>query len=311
MNGAPFNHLKLKNNLHERVKTLINNPLFFNQRHVVNILVKPLMCLMRLGDTDKPRMDQVLYYVYRTDEHFEKHAPKLNDPAIFPPDAINVPDLTEADDPDEEDLAQGAEDEYYSSDDEADEENSGDEEEEEDDVVPETQDHGLDSTSNGGLVMKIWGRRRINFINDMTMTAYCLSPLKFVYDHAASNNAQFEHTLACDRMVIRLFGQGKSEAEKNALLDTFNTEKRLFRGKLGPYSRTHIWSSHLLDNQEPHLWHQQYSLGATKVLGRVACRVTSKVVGIGSAEKNWKDVKLIHGGKYCVSLNSSFMLNTV
>ena len=39
-----------------------------------------------------------------------------------------------------------------------------------------------------------------------------------------------------------------------------------------------------------HLWHQKYSLPSTKVLSSVACRVTSEIPGIGSAERSWGDV---------------------
>ena len=42
-----------------------------------------------------------------------------------------------------------------------------------------------------------------------------------------------------------------------------------------------------------HVWHQKYSLPSTKVLGFVACRVTSKITGIWSAERSWGDVKTI------------------
>ena len=68
MNGSDFYDLNLKNDPYGRVKTLTNDTLFLNQRHVVNHLLKKLMCLMRLGDTSNPRMDQVLYYVYKTDK---------------------------------------------------------------------------------------------------------------------------------------------------------------------------------------------------------------------------------------------------
>ena len=45
------------------------------------------------------------------------------------------------------------------------------------------------------------------------------------------------------------------------------------------------------------MWHQKYSLPFTKVIGFVACRVTSKVLGIGAAERFWGDVKTIKSGK--------------
>ena len=41
----------------------------------------------------------------------------------------------------------------------------------------------------------------------------------------------------------------------------------------------------------------KYSLLSTKVLGFIACRVNSKMLGIGSAEHSWVDVKTIKSGK--------------
>ena len=45
------------------------------------------------------------------------------------------------------------------------------------------------------------------------------------------------------------------------------------------------------------MWHQKYSLPFTNVLDFVACRVTSKVLGIGAAERSWDEVKTIKYGK--------------
>ena len=46
-----------------------------------------------------------------------------------------------------------------------------------------------------------------------------------------------------------------------------------------------IWSSKDIADGNSHLWHQKNSLPSTKVLGAVACRVTSKTIIIGSAER--------------------------
>jgi hypothetical protein len=46
-----------------------------------------------------------------------------------------------------------------------------------------------------------------------------------------------------------------------------------------------------------YLWHEKYSLPYTSVLGFVACRVTSKLCGIGPAERSWGGVKHIKDGK--------------
>ena len=44
-------------------------------------------------------------------------------------------------------------------------------------------------------------------------------------------------------------------------------------------------------------WRQKYSPPCKKVIGFVACRVKSKILGIGAAERSWGDVKTIKSGK--------------
>ena len=75
------------------------------------------MLLIRLGDTNKPSMNQVLYYVYKNDEHMEEHAPKFNNIYIFPHKGHQVPKLVEDDDFHQDKLDPGTEEDYYSSDD--------------------------------------------------------------------------------------------------------------------------------------------------------------------------------------------------
>ena len=45
------------------------------------------------------------------------------------------------------------------------------------------------------------------------------------------------------------------------------------------------------------MWHGKYSIPCTKVLDFFAFRVTSKVLGIGTAERSWGDGKTIKSGK--------------
>ena len=71
VNGDAFLHLNMKNNLHEHIKTLTNDHLLLNQSRVANQLLKPPMFLMTLGYTNKPRTYQVLYYVYKNDDHMD------------------------------------------------------------------------------------------------------------------------------------------------------------------------------------------------------------------------------------------------
>ena len=46
-----------------------------------------------------------------------------------------------------------------------------------------------------------------------------------------------------------------------------------------------------------HEWHKTYLVGPRKVLRNLACIMTSKIIGSGSAERQWKIVKSITTGQ--------------
>jgi hypothetical protein len=45
-------------------------------------------------------------------------------------------------------------------------------------------------------------------------------------------------------------------------------------------------------------WHYTWTLSRTMVLGKLACLVLSKILGIGTAKRNWKQVKKIKDGDH-------------
>ncbi len=82
------------------------------------------------------------------------------------------------------------------------------------------------------------------------------------------------------------------------IIDIFWKEFKHFTYRTGPYS----YRSGRFENDDAlsgrsYLWHEMHSLPFTEVLGFVACRTTSKRLGIGSAEQSWSDVKNIKNGK--------------
>ena len=154
----------------------------------MNQLLKPLMCLMRLQDTNKPRMDQFMYHVYKTNENMEEHTPNIKNTYILPPEGHQVPNLTKDDEFEQDILAPSEEYDYHSSDEESCGVYSDTESEfDDDDVVHNTQDHVIDPRSNCGRVLKIWSHFWLNFINNSTITTYCIPPLKFLYEHVIRN----------------------------------------------------------------------------------------------------------------------------
>ena len=84
------------------------------------------------------------------------------------------------------------------------------------------------------------------------------------------------------------------------MLNVYREEFRWFTSRLQCYDDESIWSEKHNANLEygrSHFWHQQHSLDCTKYLGKLACKVCSKIVGIGSAERNWKSVTHLKTGK--------------
>ena len=111
-------------------------------------------------------------------------------------------------------------------------------------------------------------------------------------DHSDRN-----HRKQVNNVIKRLFS-GSSEEEMNVTLDMFWTEYTDFDNKIGSFDTDEfIWKSKDISDGNSNLWYQKYSLPFTKVLGFVACRVTSKVLGIVAVERSWGDVKTIKSGK--------------
>ncbi len=71
-----------------------------------------------------------------------------------------------------------------------------------------------------------------------------------------------------------------------------------FQTREGGYKeRDYIFTNHVDTEKRPYLWHKKNSLAYTNILGEFACRVCSKILGIGSAERSWGDVKTLKNGK--------------
>jgi hypothetical protein len=51
-------------------------------------------------------------------------------------------------------------------------------------------------------------------------------------------------------------------------------------------------------DKRAYLWHKKESLRYTSIFGRFACRVCSKILGIGLAERSWGDVKTLKTNKH-------------
>ena len=90
---------------------------------------------------------------------------------------------------------------------------------------------------------------------------------------------------------------GISDDEMNDTIDNLWSEYQSFNNKNGPFGGEYfIWSSKNILQGNSHIWYQKYFLHCTKVLVFLECRVTSKIIGMGAAERYWGDVKTNKSG---------------
>jgi len=87
------------------------------------------------------------------------------------------------------------------------------------------------------------------------------------------------------------------EPEVAVTMNKFWDEFDQFETKSGVFAnRKYIYKSEDLVPGRTHRWHKINLLPFTQVLGRIGCRVCSKIAGIGNAERSWGDVKKIKSG---------------
>ena len=93
-------------------------------------------------------------------------------------------------------------------------------------------------------------------------------------------NKHKDHHIQVDTIINSLF-DGSSEKYLHETLDTFWSEYTNFNYKNDSFdSNEFIWNSKDICDINSHLWNQKYSLPSTKVLGFVACGLTSTILGI-------------------------------
>jgi hypothetical protein len=79
----------------------------------------------------------------------------------------------------------------------------------------------------------------------------------------------------------------------------FFDEHQMFMNQTGILNNDTIWlPAGKNDFVVACRWHHTWTLPRTKVLGTLACLVLSKNLGIGTAERNWKQVKKIKNGDH-------------
>ena len=97
-------------------------------------------------------------------------------------------------------------------------------------------------------------------------------------------------------MISKLYCH-QSEEEMGQAIDQFWMEHETFCSRTGSFQTSYIWTSYAIKYGKSYMWHNMYAKPFTKFLGLVGCLVTSKIIGIGPSESNWKKYKHVQHGQ--------------
>jgi hypothetical protein len=109
-------------------------------------------------------------------------------------------------------------------------------------------------------------------------------------------NQSNKHNEAVKAVVTKLMPPadlvGSARNDRRAeLVHKFWVEHRDFTLKLNKFADPDLWIIAANPMVAANKWWSTYGLTRSEVLGCVACVVTSKTLGIGSAERHWKIIK--------------------
>lgn len=290
ISSAAYKALKLKG-FPKKVEEYLLNPDMWEATYILQRCLFPMIRCLRLGDKSScGGMSKILFYVHKTDEAIEKSLDLLKDLKYF--EEYDEDDAEDMEGIDLEDGFDGGE----SDDDEAvqplDNEDNDEDDDEDEDELEET----VENTHLGEKILSFWNHRRTKLITPLAIAGWYCSPSDDVRKDVMKLDNGIDR-LEVDRCIKKMYHPIQDQ-ELGVICNTFWTEFNQFQTKTGPgYSRSHIWDSDEIKHGNDHLWHKLYSIPFTKVFGLVACRVCSKPLGCGNAERNWGTFKHLKTGK--------------
>ena len=273
---------------------------FWKCMYILLRAVFPALRALRYCDSNTPCMDKLYYLSHRTTVAIEKSQDDLNDKSLFGSLKTNRNLL------DEGNIALGSN--LNNSADHDDDDvvfhddplvGNGTDDEDSDDE-PETP--GNTTMSFARQVCWHWNKRKLRIEHEYSITAWALCVMGSVRNDVR-DRLTGHHRDAIEKVVSRLHVPPCPNTNPailtmlpHEIIDTFWNEFKAFQNCTNPYHEMSRWASADCVSGKSYLWHEKYSLPYTVVLGYVGCRVTSKLCGIGPAERSWGGVKQIKDG---------------
>ena len=289
-----FVALSLNENVAAAVRD-IGDDKFWKCIYIILRAIFPALRLLCYCDKSTPAMDKIFYLSHRTTLALEKSEEDLNDESLFGEMTRDnnlrreTDDMgCDSDDDDDDDVLFTNDTTPTSSDNDSDDDDIGDDENEK-------------PKSFGRLFIWHWDKRKKNIEHEYAIAGWALCVMEDVRKDVLLRMTG-EHQLAIEKVITRLHAPPNPNTAVSSMslpeiLDTFWNEFKAYQHRTYPYDAASRWLSQDIVNGNSYLWHEKYSMRTTKVLGFVAGRVTSKVCGIGAAERSWGAVKQIKNGK--------------
>ena len=168
---------------------------------------------------------------------------------------------------------------------------------------------GVTDTTDEGEVtvrhaMTIWQHYRPRLVTNVSRVAYLCSPHPSIIAHSEDfSNRDPDNAIAVEQFIERVLLPQKCSriedrpGELARLVDKFWAEREDFVKRRNYFARDNIWIIAALPDTIAYEWHKRYSCPCTEVLGPVACKSTSEVLGCGQAGRHWKSMKAQITGK--------------
>jgi Protein of unknown function (DUF 659) len=153
-----------------------------------------------------------------------------------------------------------------------------------------------------GQIILSWRARFKQMTNPYVYAGWTLSPHSIIQNHVKENlNGGIKEIISS--LVLKLLVAPDDDAQRydqscGSVLNQYWSEWDEFNTRTGKFAATkHFWKSGDIDTNKTWQWHKNNSFYETQFFGKFACRVTSKIAGIGNAERCWGDVKTLKDGK--------------
>jgi hypothetical protein len=276
LSSAEYKRLKLTRRCVQLAEKFLEDDDMWNGLFVLVRCLFPPLRVLRLADKQSPGMDQIHYFVRKTDVALQRSVQSFSQMSFFDP-AVDTEDDNEtvASEANSEGATELENDheanaefeaviaEAYDSDSDSD---NADGDTESDEELVAGLPTGIDGGDLGQNIMQLWKKRRPKLVSDFAVAGWLLCPLEQVRRDVGISRSG-SHNEAMDRVLTKLLN-GNNEEEMGKEKDTFWTEWEMFHNRNGAAygpTRKYIWNSELLRRRESAKWHAQYSVPFTKV----------------------------------------------